>query len=290
MPGGPDSCCVPFAPCCACPRRVLILLSCCLVAVICSYHFPLCSKDNDQYPQICFSACLKMFESCSTGSGSTAANISLAHFASVGDRCNFWGVYNPNAPKDKPYFNERQWRDANRKCTWAQEDTSFGCFANHSRVLRHDPSRQVLPDSVIPVGEIRPGDLILAPAFQQRPLSRGAGTEWAKVVFVHDHMRTRPTRHLTYQIASRGLGYIEVSPKHLIPLLSLSPTSSSAGGPSDRRKSSQDEHVARFDRVARAPVEMSSARSSDWVGPKGVWECEQCREAGEQPLLLHLNW
>jgi hypothetical protein len=115
-----------------------------VTVVLCSYHFPKCEKDNLFSNQICFDACLNMFNRCRTGSGATAVNISLAHFASIGDRCNFWGIYNPSAPDDKPYFNERAYKDANRMCTVASADTSFGCFAASSSVLVRNFSQQVL--------------------------------------------------------------------------------------------------------------------------------------------------
>ena len=95
-------------------------------------------------------------------------NFTLAHFASVGSRCNFWGVYDQNLkPGYDAYTSERAYSDANRECTKADAEQSFGCFALGSRVMVRNFSvsgdQDTPRDTVKTVSELSAGDYVLAP-------------------------------------------------------------------------------------------------------------------------------
>jgi hypothetical protein len=169
-------------------------------------------------------------------------NFTLAHFASVGSRCNFWGVYDPNLkPGYDAYTNERAYSDANRACTKADTEQAFGCFALGSRVMVRNFSvsgdQDTPRDTVKPISELSAGDYVLAPT---RGRTKGGERErggtavtperhgneqeswfwgwgrggvvvgdkvgWAKVVFVHEHAEARRTVRIRYRISQESKG------------------------------------------------------------------------------------
>ena len=275
-----------------------------LTRILCSYHFPECEKDNAAYNQICFDACLDMFRQCSN----QKSNISLAHFASVGARCNFWGIYNPDpAQKEAPYYNKRAYQDGNKKCTWAKKESSFGCFSRDARVLVRNFVRERNRDRVTSISEVRPGDFVLAPKLEQgKGAVEGRGglvplgsLEWAKVLYVHDHIDPRQTLRVSYRISTglegawlrderRVEGEMEVSLKHQIPLLLL------PGGQVQGMWMEQMQVEKKNSRVrtGKDDVGLWSTRRKVAEGHRATEEvqCEQCLNvAGEESGPTHIH-
>eukprot|EP00286_Rhodomonas_abbreviata_P015869 CAMPEP_0181342318 /NCGR_PEP_ID=MMETSP1101-20121128/30930_1 /TAXON_ID=46948 /ORGANISM="Rhodomonas abbreviata, Strain Caron Lab Isolate" /LENGTH=304 /DNA_ID=CAMNT_0023453755 /DNA_START=171 /DNA_END=1082 /DNA_ORIENTATION=- len=176
--------------------------------VVCSYHFPVCLSDQEDYQMICYDTCLQMYDAC---------NITLPYFASVGSRCHFERIWNP----DPSLISERAVRDGNKECTAAGSRALAGCISSASYVYTvRNETRGV---ETVPLASVNTGDRILT-------ADRDGNPSTSRVIFLHTHEKPAATVRL---YLDHTLDYLELTPSHMLPIAAPEHPAPGAGIGSD---------------------------------------------------------
>mmetsp|Transcript_13353 Transcript_13353/g.31289 ORF Transcript_13353/g.31289 Transcript_13353/m.31289 type:complete len:486 (+) Transcript_13353:197-1654(+) len=164
-------------------------------SVVCSYHFPVCLSDQEDFQMICYDTCLELKESC---------NITLPYFASVGDRCHFEKIWKA----DSTQISERAVIDGNKECTAAGSRTLAGCFSSSATVYKAVNETEARGLARTPISALEIGDRIASLSAEGAPIS-------SKVIFLHTHRHLASTLRLYLDHSS---DFLELTPSHLLPL------------------------------------------------------------------------